>query len=86
MILTELKQYIDEQGRVERIALAKKFSMSEDGVDAMLELWVKKGKLTRELAGCEKTQCCQEAERVWYRPVYQNELMTTYIRQSLNLE
>ncbi|MBB1314295.1 MULTISPECIES: FeoC-like transcriptional regulator [Aliivibrio] len=80
MILTELKQYIDEEGRVERLTLAKKFSMSEDGVDAMLELWVKKGKLTRELIGCDKTQCCQDAERVWYRPVYKDELMTTYIR------
>ena len=80
MILTELKQFIDEEGRVERLVLAKKFGITEDGIDAMLELWIKKGKLTRELVGCEESQCCQDAERVWYRAAYPNELLTTYIR------
>ncbi|MDE1223897.1 FeoC-like transcriptional regulator [Vibrio aestuarianus] len=43
MILTELKGYIEENGIVSRADLAKKFSMSEDGVDAMLNVWIKKG-------------------------------------------
>ncbi len=80
MILTQLKQYIDDIGRVERLTLATKFNISEDGIDAMLELWVKRGELTRELAGCGAAQRSQDAKRVWYRPVYQNELITTYIR------
>lgn len=42
MILNELKRYIEENGIVSRSAIAKKFSLSEDGVDAMLAVWIKK--------------------------------------------
>ncbi|OLQ88968.1 iron transporter FeoC [Vibrio panuliri] len=47
MILTELKQYIDAQGSATRSELAKKFALSEDGVDAMLSVWIKKGVISR---------------------------------------
>ncbi|MEZ9353397.1 FeoC-like transcriptional regulator [Vibrio splendidus] len=47
MILTELHQYIDNEGVAARSELASKFGMSEDGVDAMLSVWVKKGKVSR---------------------------------------
>ena len=47
MILTELHQYIDNEGVASRSELASKFGMSEDGVDAMLSVWVKKGKISR---------------------------------------
>ena len=47
MILTELHQYIDDHSVAARNELASKFGMSEDGVDAMLSVWVKKGKISR---------------------------------------
>lgn len=47
MILRELHQYIGEQGGAARKELATKFGMSEDGVDAMLNVWIKKGKVSR---------------------------------------
>ncbi len=47
MILAELKTYIFEHRSVTRKELATKFALSEDGVDAMLEVWVKKGQLSR---------------------------------------
>ncbi|MEZ8268453.1 FeoC-like transcriptional regulator [Vibrio cyclitrophicus] len=47
MILTELHQYIDSQGVAARSELASKFGISEDGIDAMLGVWVKKGKISR---------------------------------------
>lgn len=47
MILRELHQYIGEQGGAARKELAAKFGMSEDGVDAMLNVWIKKGKVSR---------------------------------------
>lgn len=47
MILTELHQYIDNHSVAARNELASKFGMSEDGVDAMLSVWVKKGKISR---------------------------------------
>lgn len=47
MILTELHQYIDNEGVAARSELASKFGVSEDGIDAMLGVWVKKGKISR---------------------------------------
>ncbi|WP_135445352.1 FeoC-like transcriptional regulator [Vibrio tasmaniensis] len=47
MILTELHQYIDNEGVAARSDLASKFGVSEDGIDAMLGVWVKKGKISR---------------------------------------
>ncbi|MCG9598149.1 FeoC-like transcriptional regulator [Vibrio sp. Isolate25] len=47
MILRELKQYIEQQGCVSQRELAKKFALSEDGVDAMLAVWVRKGQISR---------------------------------------
>ncbi|QSA19811.1 iron transporter FeoC, partial [Vibrio furnissii] len=47
MILTELKQAIAAQGGISRKELAKRFALSEDGVDAMLAVWIKKGVISR---------------------------------------
>lgn len=47
MILAELKQCIDQNGSISRRELAKQFALSEDGVDAMLSVWIKKGKISR---------------------------------------
>lgn len=42
MILTDLKQYIEAHPKCSQAELAKVFNLSEDGVDAMLSVWVKK--------------------------------------------
>ncbi|EOB2786293.1 FeoC-like transcriptional regulator [Vibrio vulnificus] len=47
MILKELYQYIADKGTVSLSDLAKQFGMSEDGADAMLSVWIKKGKISR---------------------------------------
>lgn len=47
MILQELRDYIAKQGTVSRKELAQKYALSEDGVDAMLEIWLKKGVISR---------------------------------------
>jgi len=62
MILTELKQAIEEQGSATRRELAKRFSMSEDGVDAMLGVWIKKGVISRLI----DTNVAQYVTRVRY--------------------
>ncbi|OBU14904.1 ferrous iron transport protein C [Photobacterium aquimaris] len=80
MILQQLKQYIADHGRVSRNQLAIHFGMSEDGVDAMLAVWVKKGAIGKELVGCDSTQCCQTAKDVWYRCLAANELSVTVMR------
>lgn len=47
MILAELKQYITSKACVSRKELAQEFGLSEDGVDAMMSVWVKKGSISR---------------------------------------
>ncbi|ENM5749531.1 iron transporter FeoC [Vibrio mimicus] len=48
MILTELRAAIEEKGSITRQELARRFSLSEDGVDAMLSVWIKKGVVSRQ--------------------------------------
>ncbi|ENM5742979.1 iron transporter FeoC [Vibrio metoecus] len=48
MILTDLKAAIEAKGSITRQELARRFSLSEDGVDAMLSVWIKKGVISRQ--------------------------------------
>ena len=47
MILHALKSHIVDQGCVSQKDLAKKFAISEDGIDAMLQVWIRKGVISR---------------------------------------
>ncbi len=80
MILKQLKDYIEQKGRARRSDLAHHFGMSEDGVDAMIAVWVQKGKIGKELVGCDADSCCQSAREVWYRQLQDNELSITVMR------
>ncbi|MFA0084556.1 iron transporter FeoC [Vibrio sp. 10N.286.49.C2] len=53
MILADLKAHIEHHPGVTRQALAAEFALSEDGVEAMLEVWIRKGKLSRT-EDCDK--------------------------------
>ncbi|MGL4192709.1 MAG: FeoC-like transcriptional regulator [Vibrio sp.] len=48
MILNELKAAIEQQHGITRQQLAQRFALSEDGVEAMLAVWIKKGVLSRQ--------------------------------------
>lgn len=48
MILTKLRTAIEEKGNITRQELARRFSLSEDGIDAMLSVWIKKGVVSRQ--------------------------------------
>ncbi|EOD79040.1 hypothetical protein D515_02112 [Grimontia indica] len=45
MILFALRDYIQSHPKCSLKELAKAFALSEDGVEAMLKEWVKRGKL-----------------------------------------
>ncbi|CAM2776352.1 FeoC-like transcriptional regulator [Vibrio rarus] len=47
MILQQLKAYLEQHGTTDRSVLANHFGLSEDGVDAMFQVWIKKGKVSR---------------------------------------
>lgn len=73
MILAELKKYIFSKGSATRVELAKEFALSEDGVDAMLEMWVKKGMLTRMV----DLDANKRVKRVRYRAVNKDDIQLT---------
>ncbi|AAO08685.1 iron transporter FeoC [Vibrio vulnificus] len=73
MILKELYQYIADKGTVSQSDLAKQFGMSEDGADAMLSVWIKKGKISR-LVDTNKAHC---VTRVRYAVTKQDGLSLT---------
>lgn len=73
MILSELKQYIDTNGSVSQRELAKRFALSEDGVDAMLSVWIKKGMVSRLV----DTNQAKHVTRIRYAKVESNSLAMT---------
>lgn len=48
MILNDLKAAIEKENGITRQELARRFSLSEDGIDAMLSVWIKKGEISRQ--------------------------------------
>lgn len=77
MILTQLKGHLVANGRTSRSALAKQFGLSADGVDAMLAIWIKKGKVSKALAFNASEPRGQDASEVWYRWNNESELAIT---------
>lgn len=73
MILKELYQYIADQGSVSQSDLAKQFGMSEDGADAMLSVWINKGRITRLV----DTNIAHHVTRVRYAVTRQDGLSLT---------
>lgn len=77
MILTRLKDHLVANGKTSRAALAKKFAISEDGIDAMLALWIAKGKVSTTIS--ERPRLGQLNADVWYRWNAESELSITVI-------
>ncbi len=75
MILNQLKNYIVAKQSASRKELAQKFALSEDGVDAMLEIWVKKGQLSR-MVDLNKQQ---NIRQVRYKVVKETDIQITVI-------
>ncbi|PWI33888.1 iron transporter FeoC [Vibrio albus] len=49
MIISELKNYIQQHRGISRDELARHFALSEDGVDAMMDIWIRKGKISKTI-------------------------------------
>lgn len=73
MILKQLYQYIEDHGVVSQSELATQFGMSEDGADAMLNVWINKGRITRLV----DTNKAQHVTRVRYAVTSQDGLSLT---------
>jgi len=75
MILTRLKDHLVANGKTSRAELAKKFGLSEDGVDAMLGLWIAKGKVSKIVS--ERSKIASLDNDVYYRWNAERELAIT---------
>ncbi|WP_067043631.1 FeoC-like transcriptional regulator [Moritella sp. JT01] len=77
MILTRLKDHLVVNGKTNRTELAKTFGISEDGIDAMLALWIAKGKISTTIS--ERPRLGQSNCDVYYRWNDECELAVTVI-------
>ena len=61
MILSELRDYIQRQGRVSLNDLVLHFQIDADALRGMLKKWVSKGRIRQHAAGGSNcgTSCCQ---------------------------
>lgn len=59
MILTQLLDYLAEFGPSTQSHLAGHFALSEDGVDAMMAVWINKGRVTRTINQSTSGQAAQ---------------------------
>lgn len=75
MILTRLKEHLVVNGKTSRTELAKTFGLSEDGVDAMLGLWITKGKVSKTVH--ERAQTAGLDNHIYYRWNEEQELAIT---------
>ena len=68
MILQQLKQTLEGQGWVEQQQLMKQFNLSDDALDSMLSIWMRRGLVIRsQAAGCNGGCGCDVGAAVQYR-------------------
>ncbi|PJC87631.1 iron transporter FeoC [Vibrio sp. HA2012] len=67
MIISELKEYIQQHQGVSRDELARHFALSEDGVEAMLGIWIRKGKLSQTIE-LDKRRNIRKIRYHWNEP------------------
>lgn len=66
MILRELASVLAQQKSMSSRELAKHFQASEDVVDAMLGVWMKKGRVRKLVAGGCSGSCCGQRTEAYY--------------------
>ena len=66
MILRELGDYLATQKRVSRRDLARHFHTSEDAVEAMLGVWMRKGRVAKRETQVCGGSCCGKSLEVMF--------------------
>lgn len=66
MILRQLAETLEKQQRMTARELARTFDTTEDAIDAMLGVWMRKGRVKKvSECGCSGGCCGQSAETVY---------------------
>jgi putative ferrous iron transport protein C len=64
VILAEVRDYLSDRGRVPLSDLSARFGVDDEALRAMLEHWIRKGRVRKLDAGTEKCGgCCGCAEQ-----------------------
>ena len=66
MILRELGDYLDVQSKVSRRDLARHFHTSEDAVEDMLGVWMRKGRVAKRETQVCGGSCCGKSQEVMF--------------------
>ena len=66
MILRELGEYLAAQQKVSRRELARHFHTSEDAVEAMLGVWMRKGRVAKRETQVCGGSCCGKRQEVMF--------------------
>ena len=68
MILQQLRQVLEGQGWVAQSVLARQFQLSDDALDSMLSIWMRRGMVVKNTAaGCSGGCGCGDTSSVQYR-------------------
>ncbi|WP_024871024.1 FeoC-like transcriptional regulator [Tolumonas lignilytica] len=66
MILREIAACLQQKQRMTGRELARQFHTSEDAMDAMIGVWMRKGRVRKiTAAGC-KGSCCGQRSEIFY--------------------
>ena len=83
MILRELGDYLALHKKVSRRALARHFHTSEDAVEAMLGVWMRKGRVAkRETRLCGGSCCGKSEEEIAERDELRQEYLNAVMRNA----
>lgn len=66
MILRELGDYLAAQQKASRSELARHFHTSEDAVEAMLGVWMRKGRVAKRESRVCGGNCCGKHQEVMF--------------------
>jgi putative ferrous iron transport protein C len=66
MILRDLADSLQQQQRMTGRELARQFQTSEDAIDAMLGVWMRKGRVRKVSAGGCSGSCCGKRTDIYY--------------------
>lgn len=62
MILSDIGRYVQEHHQVSLKQIAVHFNAQPDAVRGMLEIWVNKGKISRQMATASCGSTCQQCD------------------------
>ena len=66
MILRDIADCLQQQQRMTGRELARQFQTSEDAIDAMIGVWMRKGRVRKVSAGGCSGSCCGQHSEIYY--------------------